>query len=137
MQFKNCAALAIGLLPSLFVAAQCGFEIQFQTALACPFANDGAVTAIAVNGTGPFSYQWENDTVFTNQITGLDVGNYAVTVTDANGCSQTATVVLEAATRPTATAAPEAVTCFGQKDGAVRFIADDPHLRFSLLDSIL
>lgn len=46
----------------------------------------GDIYTIASNGTAPYTYSWSNGAT-TRYITGLSVGNYTVTVTDANGCS--------------------------------------------------
>ena len=48
--------------------------------------HNGTVTAIMLNGTSPFIYNWSNGQS-TQTITGLSVGEYSVTVTDANQLS--------------------------------------------------
>lgn len=46
-------------------------------------------------GTPPYSYAWSDDaTVTTQDRTGLDPGDYTVTVTDANSCSKQATITI-------------------------------------------
>ncbi len=45
--------------------------------------NDGAIDLTVVGGTGPYTYLWSNNAV-TQDITGLDGGNYCVTVTDTS-----------------------------------------------------
>jgi gliding motility-associated-like protein len=50
----------------------------------------GALTATVTNGRAPYTYRW-NTNATTATITGLAAGNYTVTVTDANNCTQTAT----------------------------------------------
>lgn len=47
---------------------------------------DGTATVSVNNGLAPYSYAWSNSGN-TATITGLTTGNYAVTVTDANGCT--------------------------------------------------
>jgi hypothetical protein len=49
-------------------------------------ANDGTATATATGGTAPYAYSWSNGQT-TDVINGLSPGAYAVTVTDANGCT--------------------------------------------------
>lgn len=48
--------------------------------------NDGAVLPNAGGGTPPFKYQW-NDGSFEEKRNNLVAGDYALTLTDANGCS--------------------------------------------------
>ncbi|MBK7869176.1 MAG: T9SS type A sorting domain-containing protein [Saprospiraceae bacterium] len=60
-----------------------------------PGANNGIAQVIASGGTGPYSYFWE-DGQTTQTATGLGIGVYSVTVTDANGCSTSCEVELKA-----------------------------------------
>jgi hypothetical protein len=53
------------------------------TAASCIYTNNGAITATALGGTAP--YTW-NTTSGTNTITNLATGYYSIGVTDANGC---------------------------------------------------
>ncbi len=52
--------------------------------------NDGTANASASGGTAPYEYLWSNG-VSTAAISGLSVGPYIVTVTDANGCTAVST----------------------------------------------
>lgn len=55
---------------------------------------DGELTAIVTGGAMPYGYSWSNGGTVP-MVTGLPGGNYAVTITDANGCGagSSATVV--------------------------------------------
>ncbi|MBL4586691.1 MAG: T9SS type A sorting domain-containing protein [Flavobacteriales bacterium] len=55
-------------------------------------ASDGFIEACATGGTGPYTYNWGNATGAT--LTGLAAGPYSVTVTDAAGCTDVASVAL-------------------------------------------
>jgi gliding motility-associated-like protein len=58
-------------------------------------ACNGSTTANPSGGTAPYSYSWNTVPVQNTQTaTGLCPGNYTVTVTDNNGCTQTASVTL-------------------------------------------
>ncbi len=63
-----------------------------------PNANDGIARAEVTGGTGPFEYRWSNG-ADTETITGLGVGMFSVTITDANGCSTSCEVELKAPAR--------------------------------------
>ncbi len=52
---------------------------------------NGTATANVTGGTPPYVYTWSNFGT-TQTITNLSVGNYTVTVTDANGCTNTGSV---------------------------------------------
>ena len=58
-------------------------------------ADDGTATAQPAGGTSPYTYLWSNDSA-TATITGLAPGSYSVTVADANGCTSSQTVVVNA-----------------------------------------
>lgn len=55
--------------------------------------HDGALTATATGGTAPYTFLWSNGAT-TASVTGLSVGSYTVTVTDANGCIGEETIAL-------------------------------------------
>ncbi|PZE16686.1 hypothetical protein DNU06_12590, partial [Putridiphycobacter roseus] len=59
------------------------------SATSCHGDNDGTVTVIAAGGTAPYTYAWSNGGT-TATLTGLVAGTYTVTITDANGCTETA-----------------------------------------------
>ncbi len=56
-------------------------------------ANGSVSVQVSSGGTGPFSYQWSNNTSNDN-ISGLAAGTYSVSVTDDNGCVAESSVVL-------------------------------------------
>lgn len=53
--------------------------------------NNGSATAVVSGGVGPFSYLWNNGTRSATNYN-LSAGVYAVTVSDAAGCSQSQTI---------------------------------------------
>ncbi|MBC7923716.1 MAG: T9SS type A sorting domain-containing protein, partial [Ferruginibacter sp.] len=47
---------------------------------------DGSISLTVTGGVAPYAYAWSNGAT-TQNLAGLGAGTYAVTVTDANGCS--------------------------------------------------
>ena len=60
------------------------------TNASCPGTNNGAISLTVAGGTAPYSFLWSNGAT-TQNISGLAAGDYMVTVTDANNCSNTGT----------------------------------------------
>lgn len=59
-------------------------------------ASDGTASVSSSGGTSPYTFLWDDASAQTNSTaTGLNAGNYNVTVTDANGCSETASVLVD------------------------------------------
>ncbi len=63
--------------------------------ISCFGANDGQVYASPMTGTPPYTFDWGPNFPDTFIIQNLPPGEYTVTVTDANGCSNSATAEVE------------------------------------------
>lgn len=66
------------------------------TDVLCGLLNGGQLNASAQSGTAPFSWQWQPAGPDTSALSQLPPGEYALTITDANGCvdSTSATIGL-------------------------------------------
>ncbi|MCX6291102.1 MAG: gliding motility-associated C-terminal domain-containing protein [Bacteroidetes bacterium] len=62
--------------------------------IGCHGESSGSLSTLVVGGTAPYSYLWTptNDTI--PNLTGLPAGTYFLTVTDVNGCIDTASATL-------------------------------------------
>lgn len=68
-------------------------SINTSNDVACMNDNTGGATASALGGTLPYTYTWSNTT--SNSIaSSLTAGTYEVTITDANGCFDSASVTI-------------------------------------------
>ena len=79
--------------------------------------NNGTATVAITGGAPPFTFVWNTTPIQnTATATGLAAGSYTVTVTDSNGCSGTATVVVNSTSSLVVTASvsgPDPI-CIGQ-----------------------
>ncbi|MBE2246411.1 MAG: SprB repeat-containing protein, partial [Candidatus Competibacteraceae bacterium] len=92
--------------------------IMSSTDVSSDLALDGTATGTPGGGTAPYTYLWNNGQT-TQTATGLGYGIYTVTVTDANGCTISSSVVVN---KPSciafqASVTTSDVTCFGAGDG--------------------
>ncbi len=68
------------------VAEPALLDATFTTTIPSPGDNDGSIEATPIGGTPPYTITWFNGTTGPI-ISGLPLGIYSVTITDANGCS--------------------------------------------------
>ncbi|WP_461077956.1 immunoglobulin domain-containing protein [Spirosoma flavus] len=94
-----------------------------NSAVKCFGGNDGIATVNANGGSASYTYRWSTGST-TSSISGLTTGTYQVTVTDGNGCAQTASVqVGQPATLLTLATSTTAAKCFNNRDGAANVTA--------------
>ncbi len=97
-----------------------GSNIEISN-VSCNGADDGAITLESLGGVAPYTFSWSpgNPTgQGTNSISELAPGEYDVTVTDANGCTKTATAtVTEPDVLVAAVLVNNNVSCNGGSDG--------------------
>jgi gliding motility-associated-like protein/uncharacterized repeat protein (TIGR01451 family) len=87
--------------------------------ITCSGFNDGSITANPYNGLFPYVYEWSTNPVQNLQTaTGLSPNvDYVVAITDANGCSTTATYTLTESTPLEMVFTTTDALCFGSCDG--------------------
>nr|MBK9653445.1 SprB repeat-containing protein [Bacteroidota bacterium] len=93
------------------------------TNVSCFGGNNGTATVTVVTGLAPYAYIWNNMQTAATAVN-LIAGTYTVTVTDANGSTASASVVV---TQPlaglTANCSVTNVSCFGLADGTAQVVA--------------
>lgn len=92
--------------------------------ISCAGYNDGSIDLTTNGGAGPYTYQWSNG-AYTEDVSSLTVGAYAVSVTDANGCTTTENITLTEPAGMTTAIIPSGVnggyniSCVGGTDGSI------------------
>ena len=95
-------------------------NIPVQTNVGCFGANTGSATVEVTGGTEPYEYLWNDGSAqITATASGLEAGEYMVTITDANGCVTTATVTITEPAATVATGTQDNVLCNGAADGSI------------------
>jgi gliding motility-associated-like protein len=87
--------------------------------VSCNGYTNGSATVAAIGGTLPYAYSWNTSPVQSNAVAiSLPAGAYIATVTDANGCTDTAMVNLNQPTALNATITNKTdVACFNGNNG--------------------
>ncbi len=83
----GCSGFATGIIGT---HTQVKINVTGTPTVFCPNDKTGSATAVATQGTAPYTYVWQGpgvDSVVGQTITGLGAGAYAVTATDAHGCT--------------------------------------------------
>jgi gliding motility-associated-like protein len=96
------------------------FVLQ-QTKIACSATNDNAIEANVTGGTAGYNYLWSNGATAAN-VTGLGVGTYQLTVTDARQCVFSDSIALVEHPAIIAELDTVAASCHGKYDGAANVL---------------
>jgi large repetitive protein len=94
--------------------------IQISTTkqdVSCFGGSSGSAAAIATGGTGTIGFTWSPGPFSGSPYTGLSVGIYSVTATDANGCQVSSSVTINQPSALSALASKTDVLCNGQANG--------------------
>jgi uncharacterized repeat protein (TIGR01451 family) len=104
------------------LSAQCSATINITSNfngqnVSCSGACDGQLTAIASGGTAPYTYTWATGAI-TSVHNSICSGTYSVTITDAIGCTATATTTITEPSQVVATTVNMTNSiCFGSCTG--------------------
>ncbi len=72
---------------SIMVYEEPSAVILLNSNVSCVGGSDGELGSFIVGGTAPYTYLWSPNGQTTSTISNLTVGNYSLTLTDANGCT--------------------------------------------------
>jgi Leucine-rich repeat (LRR) protein len=109
---NTCSASA-----SVTITAPTVFNIYTSKSdVTCFNSANGSASATASGGTAPYTYTWSNGAT-SNVITGLMIGNYTVTISDAKGCSIAENITINQPTVLTTSTTKIDIPCFGGNTG--------------------
>ncbi|MCX6198674.1 MAG: gliding motility-associated C-terminal domain-containing protein [Bacteroidetes bacterium] len=94
------------------------------TNVSCAGGANGSVDVTVQGGVFPYTYGWSNAAT-TEDIHNVSGGNYSVTITDANGCSLTASFTVSEPVAMTTSIIGTNVTCHGAANGAADLTVSD------------
>jgi gliding motility-associated-like protein len=116
--FNGCTAQANGTITQ--PAGSLGASLNVSQNVACYGGSGGALNLTVSGGTMPYTFQWSNGAT-TEDISGLAVGTYTVSITDANGCIASATGNISQPSAPLSASinSTQAVSCFGGNNGSI------------------
>lgn len=123
-------------------------EVSEITDANCNVATDGVATGAAAGGTPPYSFTWEGDEGFSAEgpsAEGLAPGLYTLSVTDANGCTETTQAEIDFIFEISADAGEDILVCaselplllVGDGDGASEFLWTDASGDTLIADALL
>ena len=87
--------------------------------ITCNGMNNAALAINPIGGTEPYEYKWNAESRNTKSLDNLGAGNYAVTVIDANGCTDQDSVAISEPSPLLLDAISTNVSCFANKDGYI------------------
>jgi hypothetical protein len=115
------------LMTAGFVISEPPSALSLQTTknnISCTGIQNGTINLTLTGGTAPYTYIWsavENPlfSSISEDITGLDAGQYVVTVTDSRGCSASISTNIERSVELIIQAEPKHLSCFNSNDGRI------------------
>ena len=97
----------------------CSLSVSLTaTSATCANSNNGSITSAVSNGTGNYTYSWENGSTDADR-TNLTAGAYWVLVTDDAGCTRTASAIVGGNTPIVLSLTPTAATSCLVNDGSI------------------
>lgn len=110
-------ASACEIVTDVILGERPGVAISlFKQDIQCFGDQNGRIQAAIEGGTGLFEYAWSNG-ASTSSIENLTAGIYALTVTDAALCSDTASIAINEPDSLSILVAIEGLNCFGETEG--------------------
>jgi len=93
------------------------------TNVSCNGGSNGSITTVPSNGTGPYTYNWSPAAGNNATLGSLSAGTYSCTITDANGCTGSATATVTQPNAITSTISSTNVSCNGGSNGTAAVVS--------------
>ena len=90
-----------------------------QNNVSCFGLSDGGIQSFPGGGTPGYNFQWSNGAT-TQDLDNLPAGTYTLNISDANGCSETQTVVITQPLALSLSVSGMDAPCFGQAGGSAQ-----------------
>ncbi|MFK7981796.1 MAG: lamin tail domain-containing protein [Saprospiraceae bacterium] len=119
--FENRQRLSINQFPTVTINAQLSDYNGF--AISCIDETDGSIEVTISDGKAPYTYLWEDDST-TKERQNLAVGDYRVTVVDANNCTDSTTFNLAVNEALSVEIQTSNTSCFGVSEMGQLTITD-------------
>ncbi|MFN9109405.1 MAG: hypothetical protein ACK5XN_04960, partial [Bacteroidota bacterium] len=117
---NGCTATASTTLTSPTALA----AVIYKTDVLCYGGSNGTVTVSESGGVPGYTYAWNTTPVQNTMLATVSAGTYTVTVTDANGCTATASATPASPPALAATVASQTnISCYGGANGSVTVLA--------------
>lgn len=121
---RNTVSVVIGAPDSVYVTS-------FTTdSTSCFGSSDGSITIVAAGGAGGYTYIWSNAQTADSAVN-LTKGSYAVTITDANNCTNIFSASVEEPTPATVSVTTLKALCFAQASGTATATAQGGNAPYS------
>ena len=89
---NNCTTVATGVVNQ---SADVLTIVGATTEINCAGDDNATITTTVTGGSAPYTFEWSDSDATTPNRVGLAAGNYTITATDDNGCSDEESFVIE------------------------------------------
>jgi hypothetical protein len=118
---------------TVMLTVQPPISLQVLTTPTCLNEATGTLTALPGGGEAPFDFEWSvPGAASAGLVENLPAGDYALTITDANDCTQTASTTVAGYPPMQYDLTVDSVQCYGQSNGQINIATADSTLLFSI-----
>jgi hypothetical protein len=109
-------------------------QLEVESSTACFGETTGALRVNVLQGIDPLQFSWNFSSSMSPVVDDVPAGDYTVTVTDGNDCTETADVIVESFPSFSFAIKEDSVSCFGLEDGSILINSQDASLTYALND---